>query len=59
MRVKRFTELFMVRLTSANREKLQQAAHELGMDHATLTRLSIRAGLRVIRRKLSQAVERV
>jgi DNA-binding MurR/RpiR family transcriptional regulator len=33
---------------------MQQVAHELGIDQATLTRLSMRTGLRVIRRKLSQ-----
>ena len=55
MKVKKLTELFMLRLSAEEREKLHRVAGELGMNDATVARLSLRYGLTTVRRKLPVA----
>ena len=52
MRIKRLTEMFMIRLTPRDKQRLEHTAEQLGLNAAELTRLSLRAGLPLIRRKL-------
>ena len=57
MRTKRLTEQHMVRLTSAEKEKLEQTALRLGINEAELVRISLRYGLPLVLRKLPAASE--
>lgn len=52
MRIKKFTEQHMVRLSLAEKRRLEESAERLGINAAELTRIALRLGLPLIERKL-------
>ncbi len=58
MRTKRFDTLLQVRISGADKIQLADTAWKLGINQATLARLSLREGMIRIRGKLPIAPER-
>ncbi len=51
MRIKRLTEQHVIRLTPKFKRRLDESANDLSMPPAVLTRLALKAGLIVLKRK--------